>query len=141
LLLSKRPDQRTVAADSERGTMNRHLLKDALGWGFVLWFIGYVLGILLFALLPTPVLGWIILPIGVVITLWVLLKRVNNESLQYYAIIAIAWAAIAIIFDYIFIVKAFKPADGYYKADVYIYYALTFVLPLLVGWRKTSVRK
>jgi hypothetical protein len=121
--------------------MNRHLLKDTLGWGFVLWFIGYVLGILLFAVLPISVLGWIIMPIGVAITLWVLLKRVNNDSLQYYAIIAMAWTSIAIISDYIFLVKAFKPADGYYKVDVYIYYALTFVLPLLVGWRKTSVRK
>ena len=118
--------------------MNRHLLKDALGWGFVLWLIGYVLGMLLFAVLPASVLGWVILPIVVAITLWVLLKRVNHDSLQYYAIIAIAWTAIAIIFDYSFIVKAFKPADGYYKADVYIYYALTFVLPLLVGWRKTK---
>jgi len=118
--------------------MDRHLLKDALGWGFVLWFIGYMLGLLLFAVLPTSVLGWIIMPIVVAITLWVLLKRVNNDSLQYYAIIAIAWTAIAIISDYIFLVKTFKPPDGYYKVDVYIYYALTFVLPLLVGWRKTK---
>jgi len=41
----------------------------------------------------------------------------------------------------LFIVKAFKPADGYYKLDVYLYYALTFALPLIVGWRKKLIRK
>jgi hypothetical protein len=35
---------------------------------------------------------------------------------------------------FMFIVKAFNPPDGYYKADVYLYYALTFVAPLSVGW-------
>ncbi len=41
-----------------------------------------------------------------------------------------------IIFDYFFLVKMFKPADGYYKLDVYLYYVLTFILPLVVGWGK-----
>jgi hypothetical protein len=31
----------------------------------------------------------------------------------------------------------FHPPDGYYKPDVYLYYVSTFVLPLIVGWRKT----
>jgi len=43
---------------------------------------------------------------------------------------------IAVIFDYLFLVKMFKPTDGYYKLDVYLYYILTFLLPLIVGWRK-----
>jgi hypothetical protein len=30
--------------------MNRQFLKDAVGWGFVLWLIGSALGIVLFAL-------------------------------------------------------------------------------------------
>jgi hypothetical protein len=29
-----------------------------------------------------------------------------------------------------------SPAGGYYKADVYLYYALTFISPLIVGWWK-----
>jgi len=37
-----------------------------------------------------------------------------------------------------FIVQAFKPADGYYKPEVYLYYALTLGNPLLAGWRKTQ---
>ena len=30
-------------------------------------------------------------------------------------------------------------ATDYYKLDVYIYYALTLVLPVVVGWYKLSV--
>jgi len=113
--------------------MRTRLVKDSLGWGFLLWLIGYVLGIALFFALPTAVLGWVITPIAVVITLWVLLRRVNGDSLRYYAMVAIVWTGIAVVFDYLFIVKAFNPPDGYYKLDVYLYYALTFALPLIVG--------
>ncbi|HKW00136.1 MAG TPA: hypothetical protein VJN96_09935 [Vicinamibacterales bacterium] len=45
------------------------------------------------------------------------------------------WLLIAVAGDYLFIVKAFKPPDGYYKLDVYLYYALTFAIPLFAGWR------
>lgn len=116
--------------------MNRQFLKDAFGWGFILWLIGYVLGIILFLVAPIPLIGWVITPIGIALTLWVLFKKVKWDLFRYYALIAFAWVVIAIIFDYLFIVKAFKPADGYYKPDVYLYYALIFALPLIVGWRK-----
>ena len=112
-------------------------LKDALGWGFVLWMIGYVLGIVLFFMLPHAIIGWVIMPIATVITLLILLTR-KVTSLGYYAGLSLIWTAIAIAFDYFFIVKTFKPEDGYYKPDVYIYYALTLLLPLIVGLFKHS---
>lgn len=115
--------------------MTKQLYKDAFGWGFVLWFIGYSLGILLFTVVPISVIGWIIMPIGTIITIWVLLKKVKADSFQYYAFLAVIWVFIAVVFDYIFLVKLFKPEDGYYKLDVYLYYTLTFVLPIIVGWR------
>ncbi len=74
--------------------------------------------------------------IGTIITLWVLFKKIKADSFQHYALLAVVWGLIAIVFDYFFLVKAFKPADGYYKLDVYLYYTLTFVLPLVVGWHK-----
>ena len=120
---------------------NKQFYKDALGWGFVLWFIGYVLGIALFAVVPIPMIGWIITPIGIIITLWVLFKKVKIETFQYYFVLAVVWTLIAVAFDYVFIVKLFKPADGYYKLDVYLYYVLTFVLPLIVGWRKQATKQ
>ncbi len=81
------------------------------------------------------------MPIGVLITLWVLLKKVKADLFWDYIWLAVVWVLIAIIFDYLLIVKAFKPADGYYKLDVYLYYALTFILPLIVGWRKKAIQK
>jgi len=111
--------------------MDKQFLKDAFGWGFGLWFIGYMLGFIFFAIVPQSMLGWVIMPIGTVITLWVLVKKVKGDSLGYYVKMAILWTLIAIICDYFFLVKLFKPADGYYKLDVYLYYILTFVLPFI----------
>lgn len=119
--------------------MTRQFLKDGFVWGSVLWLIGYLLGIGLFPIVPPALIGWIIMPVGIVMTLWVLLKKVKADSWQYYVLLAIAWLFIAIIGDYFLLVKLFNPADGYYKLDVYFYYALTFALPLFVGWRKSRV--
>lgn len=118
--------------------MNKQLLKDGLGWGVLLWFIGYVLGIILFMVVPVGLIGWIISPIGVALTLWILIKKVKSNKFQHYVNLALVWTLIAVVFDYIFLVQLFKPEDSYYKLDVYIYYLFTFVLPLLVGWRKSK---
>ncbi|HEY9245513.1 MAG TPA: hypothetical protein VIO11_01575 [Candidatus Methanoperedens sp.] len=120
--------------------MNRQYLKDSLGWGFILWLIGYVLGIILFFILPPTLIGWVIMPVGLIITFAVLLKKVKGETLAYYFFLSIVWTMIAVVFDYLFIVKAFSPEDGYYKLDVYLYYILTFASPLIVGLWKTNFR-
>ena len=111
----------------------RQILKDSILWGFALWLIGYGLGIILFFFVPANLLGWVIMPIGALITIWVLLKKVGLKSCWGYVALAAVWTLIAVICDYFFLVKLLKPADGYYKLDVYIYYALTFFLPLIVG--------
>ncbi len=116
--------------------INKEFLKDTFGWGFLLWLLGYGLGIILFTLVPPYAIGWVITPIAIVITIWVLLKQVREKSMLYFLGIAIVWTGLAVVLDYFFIVKAFKPADGYYKLDVYLYYCLMFFLPLLVGMRR-----
>ena len=116
--------------------MDKQLLKDALGWGFALWLIGYILGMALYFVVPVPMIGWILMPIGIVITSWVLFKKVRGDSFWYYLFLGIIWALIAIVFDYFFLVKLLKPAEFYYKFDVFLYYALTFALPLIVYWFK-----
>lgn len=118
--------------------MSKQLLKDCLGWGIFLWFIGYVLGIILFMTVPADAIGWIISPIGIILTLWVLFKKIKSKSLNHYIRLALIWTLIAIVFDYFFLVQLLKPVDGYYKLDVYIYYLLTFILPLFAGWRKSK---
>lgn len=116
--------------------MNKQLLKDALGWGIILWLIGYALGFVFYFVLPPSIMGWVIMPIGAVITLFVLFKMIKSTEFKHYLILAVVWTVIAVVFDYLFLVQLFKPADNYYKLDVYIYYALTFALPLIVGgWK------
>lgn len=112
--------------------MNKQFLKDSFGWGFLLWLIGYVMGIVLFAFVPQNIMGWIISPIATLITLWVLFKKIKGNTWPYYLGLAIIWTAVAVIFDYLFIVKAFS-SIGYYKLDIYVYYALMLILPLVAG--------
>jgi len=116
----------------------KQFLKDTLGWGAALWFIGYILGIIFFFIFPPALVGLAIMPIGIALMLWVLFKKIKGGSLKYYLMIAVAWTLIAIVLDYFLLVKVFKPVGGYYKLDVYIYYALTFILPLIVGWKKKA---
>ncbi len=116
----------------------RSFLKEGFLFGFLLWLIGYVLSVFLFGIMPVAYIGWVILPIGMVLTIWVLLRKIRNRSIAYYAGVAAVWTLIAVAFDYLFIVKLFSPPDGYYKFDVYLYYCLTLVLPLIVGGLKTS---
>lgn len=117
--------------------MNKKKLIDNLGWGFTLWLIGYFLGVLFFMVVPQNQIGWFITPIGIAITLFVLFKKIKSTNFNYYLMLGVSWTAIAVFFDYLFIVKAFNPADGYYKFDVYLYYAFTFLLPILAGFLKS----
>lgn len=119
--------------------MSKHFWQEEFGWGLALWFIGYLLGMILFFIVPPTFLGWVIMPIGVAMTLWVLFKKIAPRS--NYLSLSLAWTTLAVLGDYIFIVKMLNPEGGYYKLDVYLYYTLTFVLPLLVGYLKQNKPK
>ena len=113
--------------------MNKKLLEDSIGWGFLLWLFGYILGIVFFMFVPPSMLGWAIMPFGIGITLFVLIKKIGKKPMSHYLLLGVVWTLIAIVCDYFFLVKLLKPVDGYYKLDVYLYYIITFALPLLVG--------
>ena len=117
--------------------MDRRLLKDGLVWGTALWFFGYVLGFLFYFFVPASLIGWVILPFGVSVTVWVLIKYIREPSLSYYFALGAMWALVAVVLDYFLLVQLLKPADGYYKLDVYLYYLLMFILPPLVYRFKT----
>lgn len=104
-------------------------------WGIALWLFGYVLGLVFFAFVPKELIGWFVMPLGILVTLWVLIKKIKREKFGCYIGLAIFWTIIAIGFDYLFLVKMLNASD-YYKFDVYLYYVLTFVLPIIVGWYK-----
>lgn len=118
--------------------ISKKLLVDAFGWGFLLWLFGYLLGFIAFMFVSVEYIGWVITPIGIVITIWVLFKKIISKEFEYFFKIGVFWVIIAVLFDYIFIVKLLAPEDGYYKLDVYLYYTFTLTLPLLVGWIKTN---
>jgi len=111
-------------------------LVDTLGLGIGFWLIGYIASMILFFIIPGNVLGWILFVIFTPICLYVsyLRFRKRTEDISYYLVIAVIWAVIALILDYIFIVIAFH-SQGYYKLDVFVYYATTFIIPLFIGWK------
>ncbi|NTW46486.1 MAG: hypothetical protein HGB18_05620 [Candidatus Moranbacteria bacterium] len=119
---------------------DKRMFQGTVFWGFVLWLFGYVLGIALFSVVPQGMIGYYITPLGVAFTLWVLWKKIKREELMCYFGLGIIWTIIAVILDYLFIVKLFGSA-GYYKPDVYLYYALTFFLPVGFGWYRFKVKK
>lgn len=104
-------------------------------WGFILWFIGYIAGILLFFVVPKDLIGWVLTPLATLFTIWVLMKKIKRPEMQCYIGLGIVWTIMAVILDYLFLVKLFK-ADNYYKPDVFLYYFLTFALPIVVGYWK-----
>lgn len=110
-------------------------LKNTLFWGFVLWLFGYILGFVFYAFVPKDSIGWYILPFGVIVTVWVLLRKVSRESFLCYLMVGVVWAVMAVVLDYIFIVMMLGSAD-YYKLDVYVYYLLTLAMPAAVGASK-----
>ena len=109
--------------------MNK-LVLSTICWGFLLWLVGYILGIILFFFAPKNLIGFIILPIGVVLTTYILNIKFKYKLFKHYAFIAVIWLLIALIFDYFFIVVLFN-SSNYYKSDVVIYYVITFILPFI----------
>ena len=111
------------------------ILLNTIFWGFILWLFGYILGFVFFALVPKEVIGWYILPFGIAATLWVLLKKIKREQFMCYIGLGVIWTIMAMLLDYVFIIKMLNAPD-YYKLDVYLYYLLTLALPIAVGWWK-----
>ncbi len=119
--------------------MWRFLTRDMLGFGFGLWLFGYLLGVVLFAVVPLAQIGWWVTPFGLAATLLTLWKWVHVGSLRRGAALGLGWSAIAIAGDYLFIVKLLGPPDRYDKPDVYLHYLMTFALPIAAAaarsWR------
>jgi hypothetical protein len=118
-------------------------IKDTAGLGIALWLIGYLTSLVLFFTPYAATMGWILTaiftPVTIVITWWWFRKREHLPS-QYYAGVGVAWVLIAVAFDFLFIVMLFQ-ATTYYKPDVFLYYVLTFLIPVGVGLYLNHNRK
>ena len=110
------------------------VIKDTAGLGTGLWLIGYLTSLVLFFTPFAGIMGWILLviftPITIAITWWWFRER-ETLPLQYYAGVGVAWVLIAVVLDYLFIVQLFQVT--YYEVDVFVYYALTFLIPVGIG--------
>lgn len=111
-------------------------LVDTLAGGFGLWILGFALGMMLFPFVPVARLGWFIVPVMAIVTVYVAYQRLrhSDETIGYFVLVGITWLAIAVVLDYLLIVKAFA-AENYYDADIFIYYALSLLIPIVVGVR------
>jgi hypothetical protein len=116
-------------------------IKDTAGLGTALWLIGYLASLVLFFTPFAGSMGWILLaiftPVTVVIAWWWFGQR-EPLPLQYYAGVGAVWVLIAVVLDYLFIVLMFQAT--YYGTDVFVYYALTFLIPVGVGLYLTRNR-
>jgi hypothetical protein len=112
------------------------VLKDTVGLGTLLWLIGYLASMVLYFTPLSGTLGWIITavftPFTIIVTWWWFRNR-ERLPLKYYAGVGGAWTLIAVVLDYLFIVRLFN-ATTYYAPDVFLYYALVFLIPVGVGW-------
>jgi hypothetical protein len=110
-------------------------IKDTAVLGTGLWLMGYLASLVLFFTPFAGIMGWILLviftPVTIAVTWWWFRQR-QGLPLEYYAKVGIVWVLIAVVFDYLFIVRLFQAT--YYEADVFVYYALTFLIPVGVGF-------
>ena len=108
-------------------------IKDTVGLGSIIWLIGYLVSLVLFFTPFANMMGWIITavftPVTIAITWWWF--RTRDLPLSYYTSVGVVWTGLAVVLDYLFIVQLFRAT--YYGADVFVYYALTFLIPVGVG--------
>jgi hypothetical protein len=108
-------------------------VNDFVLLGVGLWLLGYLASLLLFFSPFQSSMGWIITavftPFTIAVAWWWF--RTRELPLSYYVKVGIAWTAIAVLLDYLCIVRLFQ--TPYYEMDVVVYYALTFLIPVVVG--------
>ena len=113
----------------------QQLVKDTAVLGTALWLIGYFASLVLFFTPYAGVMGWILITVFTPVTFviaWVWFRKRRSLPLQYFAGVGVAWMLIAIVLDFLFIVLLFR-ASNYYQIDVFVYYAVTFLIPVCVG--------
>lgn len=109
------------------------LLKDTVVLGVLLWLLGYIASLLLFVSPFAGIMGWILIAVFTPVSVIIVWRWFTGRDLPlaYYAGLGIAWTVIAVVFDYLFIVLLFSAT--YYGPDVFVYYAITFLIPVCIG--------
>lgn len=107
---------------------------DIFVFGILFWLIGYVASLILFPFVSLDVMGWILTGVMTPLTFIIAYFRFRKRNLKFfcYFMTGVFWALIAAVLDYLFIVKLFHSVD-YYKLDVYLYYFIMFLIPVILG--------
>jgi hypothetical protein len=111
------------------------ILRDTAGMGALLWLAGYLASMAVyFSPLDYAVWGRVVLVLYIPPVIWITAWYFSGRDLPlwYYAGVGIAWSLTAVALDYPFIVLRFG-AWQYYTPDVYLYYALMFLVPVVIG--------
>lgn len=114
--------------------MNKSFLKDAVGGGLILWAVGFLLGMILFTFVDVSMMGWIIMPIVVIVAILLSARmaKAHPAALSYFIGVGAMWFGIALILDYLILVRGYR-AQNYYDLDIIIYYAGMFFIPSIVA--------
>lgn len=118
----------------------RQKLIDTVGFGFGLWLVGFALGMMFFTIVPVKYMGLVITPLALAAAIWVCVRRFRGkgDSGAYLLSVGAVWLLIAVLFDYLFLAKAFA-VENYYDFDVLLYYLITFLLPFAIGRRNAHL--
>lgn len=109
---------------------------DTVGFGFLLWFIGYLMGFFIITIpgYPEIMMNPIILVpfslLGALVTAafaYIRFRKRAEVNWRYASLVGISWTAVAVILDFVFIVLLFN-ASSYYRLHIFIYYAITFIV-------------
>jgi len=120
--------------------MNQKLV-DTIGFGFLMWLIGYFMGFFIITIPGYPevmtipvILTAFSLAVGLVTAAfaYVRFRKRREVSWIYAFLVGITWTILAIILDFILIVLLFN-APSYYRSHIFIYYAITLVVPSAVA--------
>lgn len=72
------------------------------------------------------------IPISFIIEFYML--RFKSEHILYYVLTGIVWLSIAVVLDYLFIIRLFN-VKNYYDSKVIVYYLTTPIIPISIGIR------
>ncbi len=113
---------------------------DTLVLGIAVWAIGYAMGFYIVTipgypevmLQPAMIFG--LSAVGVLVTGGIAYLRFRKRSgltWKYALLLGGSWLAVAVVFDFLFIVLLFG-AYGYYRPHILLYYILTLLVPTVV---------
>jgi hypothetical protein len=113
---------------------------DTLLLGIVVWAIGYAMGFYIITIpgypevmdQPYMLLG--LSAVGILVTggiAYLRFRRRSGLTWKYGLLIGGSWLAVAVVFDFLFIVLLFN-AYGYYRPHILLYYLLTLIVPTIV---------